>query len=400
MLNAHPLQILYLDPYHGGSHAAVATGYAAHSRHHITLLSLPTAGGWRWRMRGAAVSLARLARDQSNAPDLIFTTDMLDLATFKALYLSRRLDEPSAVTGKACAPPPIAVYFHENQLTYPLPSGRARDLSFAWTNYTSALLADAVLFNSEFHRRSFLDALPSLLQRYHDYRELETIDIIAAKSQVLAPGIDLARHDVFAEQDEDSRSNLQAPQSLKTHHLAPVILWNSRWDYDKQPALFFAALETLEARGAEFRLIVAGEQVDPNDSAFVAAHERWAQRIIHWGYAADPALYSRLLHQADIVVSTAIQEFFGISIIEALYCGCIPILPRRLTYPDLLPAEQHADCLYETFDELVERIAAALARCAELRQRNWRSIAAPYDWSKLGARFDAVLEQIHCETCS
>jgi glycosyltransferase involved in cell wall biosynthesis len=388
--------MLYLDPYHGGSHAAVATGYAARSRHHITLLPLPTAGGWRWRMRGAAVSLARLAQAQNNVPDLIFTTDMLDLATFKALYLSQR----NAIARQERASPPMVVYFHENQLTYPLPPGRTRDLSFAWINYTSALVADAMLFNSEFHRRSFLDALPGLLQRYHDYRELQTIDIIAAKSQVLAPGIDLARHDASAAKDETPCRNTQANQSRVTHHQAPIILWNSRWDYDKQPAIFFAALEALAARGAEFRLIVAGEHVDPNDPAFVAARERWAQRILHWGYAADPALYSRLLHQADIVVSTAIQEFFGIGIIEALYCGCIPILPRRLTYPDLLPVEHHADCLYETFDELVERIEAALARCAELRQRNWRGIAAPYDWSLLGAQFDAVLKQIHCQACS
>lgn len=368
--------ILYLDPYHGGSHAAVAEGYAVHSRRRISVLTLPIAAGWRWRMRGAAVTLARLAAEAPAPPDLIVTTDMLDVATFRALY--------AVQLGGSAFQIPVVVYFHENQLTYPLPEGRARDLSFAWINYTSALVADAVFFNSAFHQRSFLEALPELLGRYHDYQELENIPAIAAKSRVLPPGIDLRRHDA-----ERSAASAGDPRA------APLILWNSRWEYDKQPQAFFAALEELAARGAEFRLIVAGEHIDPNAPEFAAARTRWRDRIVHWGYAADFAAYSRLLHQADIVVSTAIQEFFGISVVEALYCGCIPILPRRLTYPELLPIEDHADCLYATPAELVERLHAALLRCAELRRRNWPAIAAPYDWAVIGPQYDAALAEVY-----
>src|SRR5205085_515108 len=80
-------------------------------------------------------------------------------------------------------------------LTYPLPQGRVRDLSFPWINYTSALAADMVCFNSEFHRRVFLEALPGLVGRYHDHQELDLIASIAAKSHVLPPGIELARLD-------------------------------------------------------------------------------------------------------------------------------------------------------------------------------------------------------------
>ncbi len=363
------MHILFLNPYHGGSHAAVAEGYAHHSLHHITLFSLPTNAGWRWRMRGAAVTMARLAREQSVQPDLILTTDMLDLATFRAL--TRDLYEPHI---------PAVLYFHENQLTYPLPPGREHDQSFAWINYTSALVADAISFNSDFHRRSFLAALHDLLSRYHDYCELDRVDAIAGKAHILAPGIDLARHD------------LVSPQHYDAH--PPILLWNSRWEYDKQPQAFFDALEALAARGARFGLIIAGEHINPKAAEFVTARTRWSDRIIHWGYAADPLTYSRLLHQADIVVSTAIQEFFGIGVIEALYCGCIPILPRRLTYPDLLPAEYHADCLYDSQEELVERLYNALCHYDALRRRDWRSIAAPYDWSYMAPRYDQWLEDV------
>ena len=426
------MHILFLNPFHGGSHAAVAEGYARHSQHDVELLTLSIAGGWRWRMRGAAVTFARMLRERqrpggkqtsrqadkarsdtvSQSPgllvsrsgfDLILATDMLDLASFLAL------------TRDLTAGIPAALYFHENQLTYPLPAGRARDLAFPWINYTSALAADAIFFNSDFHRRAFLDALPGLTGRYHDHQELALIDTIAAKAQVLPPGIDLSRlddrrpykHDISCPDDrlmiehEDSRpetqSNLKSVIRSPLHPLtssSPVILWNSRWEYDKGPEEFFDALGALDARGVDFRLIVIGEHVDPRVPAFSAARERLAPRTLAWGYAPDTAAYRDLLWRADIVVSTAIQEFFGISVIEAMYCGCVPILPRRLSYPEILPPEHHAVCLYDGQAALVEKLSAAIRDLPALKARDFRSIAVPYDWKNLAPRYDAALERI------
>ena len=369
------MRILYLDPFHGGSHAAVAEGFARHSRHDVTLLTLSIAGGWRWRMRGAAVTLARMLRERAQERyDLIVATDMLDLATF--LGLTRELTSGT----------PVALYMHENQLTYPLPPGRTRDLAFPWINYTSALAADALLFNSAFHRRAFLEALPGLPGRYHDHRELDLIDAIASKSVVLYPGVDLARLD-------EGGSGADRPASEAQP--APVLLWNSRWEYDKGPETFFGALRELEARGVDFRLIVAGEAIDPQAPAFAAARAEFAPRTVHWGYVPDLESYRRLLHQADIVVSAAIQEFFGIAVIEAMYCGCVPLLPRRLSYPELLPADYHPVCLYETDADLADRLADLIANLGQIRPRlAVRDVAAQYDWARMAARYDAVFERV------
>jgi len=374
------MRILYLDPFHGGSHAAVAAGYARHSQHDITLLTLSIAGGWRWRMRGAAVTLARRLRahmrEQQATFDLIIATDMFDLAAF--LGLTRDLT----------ANVPVALYFHENQLTYPLPPGRARDLAFPWLNYTSALAADALCFNSDFHRRAFLEALPALLGRFHDHQELDLLDMLAAKARVLPPGIDLARLDAPL-QIADCRLQIDEPNLQ-----SPILLWNSRWEYDKGPQAFFDALRELVARGLEFRVIVAGEHIDPNEPNFLAAREWLGPRVLAWGYAPDLAAYRTILHQSDIVVSTAIQEFFGISVIEALYCGCVPVLPRRLSYPELLPTEHHATCLYADDSALADRLAATMRDLSALKQRNFRAVAQPYDWSGMASSWDAAFEQL------
>src|SRR5215216_5374728 len=101
------MRILLLNPFHGGSHAAVAEGYARHSQHDITILSLPIAGGWRWRMRGAAITLACQLRVYLQSDprrfDIIIATDMLDLATFAGL------------TRDLASGTRLALYFHENQ---------------------------------------------------------------------------------------------------------------------------------------------------------------------------------------------------------------------------------------------------------------------------------------------
>lgn len=365
------MHILWLDAFHGGSHAAVSQGFQRHSRHHVTLLTLSPAGGWRWRMRGAAITFAREVRRRALPPvDLIVATDMLDLATF--LGLTR--DLPGT--------PAVALYMHENQLTYPLPPGRTRDLAFPWINYTSALAADTIFFNSAFHRDSFFAALPDLPGRYHDHQELDLIATLKARSHVLPPGVDLAR------------LVLPSPSRRASAGEPPILLWNSRWEYDKGPETFFAALTELKRRGVDFRLIVIGEHIDPQHPTFVAARQEFANQALAWGYVPDLETYRRLLHQADIVVSTALQEFFGVAVVEAIFCGCVPLLPRRLSYPELIPTHLHPFCLYDDDAQLVDRLSAAIAALPSLREIDFRSIMAQYDWLHMAARYDAAFAAV------
>ncbi|RMF84959.1 MAG: DUF3524 domain-containing protein, partial [Nitrospirae bacterium] len=140
------LRLLALDPYHAGSHAAFTEGWRRHSRHRWTLLTCP-GRHWRWRMRHAAVTLARAAAARAEAGgawDAVLCTDMLDLACFRGL------------APRSVARLPAVVYFHESQLDYPVQVARERDLHFAYTNLTTALAADACWFNSRFHRDTFL----------------------------------------------------------------------------------------------------------------------------------------------------------------------------------------------------------------------------------------------------
>jgi hypothetical protein len=149
-------RILALNPWHGGSHQAFLDGWSRHSRHQLTVLKLRP-GRWKWRMRHSAVTFAeRLKGEDGPLPgsfDALFCTDMLNLAEFRGLA-------PLWV-----AQLPAIVYFHENQLTYPVREERERDLHFAMTNITSCLAADRVWFNSDWHREEFFKSSGCVSQK-------------------------------------------------------------------------------------------------------------------------------------------------------------------------------------------------------------------------------------------
>jgi len=362
--------ILILEPYYGGSHARFVNGFRRHTRHETTAYTLP-ARFWKWRMHGAAVTLARQVSEAGPRPDVVFASDMLDLTTFQAL------------TRHGLGNVPAVLYMHENQLTYPPPPGTGRDLHYGWINYASMLAADRVLFNSQYHLDEFFDELPRLLKHFPDYTNLETIDGIREKSDVLHLGADLARHDPHRSEPEEG---------------SPIILWNQRWEYDKAPATFFDALYALAREELEFRVILAGQNFRNIPEEFEQARERLGDRSIHFGWEEDRAAYSRLLWQADVVVSTAIHEFFGLATMEAIYCDCYPILPNRLAYPELLPSEAHSRHLYDDVAGLLERLRWAITHRGELGGHSLRRPVSRFDWDRMIGAYDAIFDAVAATT--
>ena len=359
------MKILLLEPYCGGSHRAWAQGYAAHSRHDVTLLALP-ARFWKWRMQGGALTLAEQTRALTFRPDLILASDMLNLPAFLGL------------TRGFLAGVPAALYCHENQLTYPFPPGEKRDLTYGMINWLSMLAADRVFFNSRYHLEEWFEELPRLLKHFPDYAHVHRIAEVRAKAEVLPVGCDLRRFD-------------QPP----TLGCPPLILWNQRWEYDKDPETFFRALCALAEEGLDFRVALAGRNYRQTAPEFEAARERLGARVVHFGYASE-AQYRSLLCQADVVVSTAIHEFFGVAIVEAIYCGCCPVLPRRLAYPEIIPQRYHEACLYESFEGLLAHLRCNLAHPDQARAlaEELCPATARFDWAKMGPRYDDIMETL------
>ncbi|NJN53366.1 MAG: glycosyltransferase [Anaerolineae bacterium] len=172
-------------------------------------------------------------------------------------------------------------------------------------------------------------------------------------------------------------------------------MWNQRWEYDKNPEAFFAALDAVVVAGVPFRLALCGQQYGKRPSIFDAALTQFADQIIHVGHA-DFATYRRLLWQADIVISTAHHEFFGISILEAIACHTFPLLPHRLSYPELIPSTFYANCLYHSQNELVQRLTWALTHSEQVRESatELRTAVTPFSWPTIAPLYDTALAQL------
>lgn len=358
------MKVLLLEPWFGGSHRVWAEGYRRHSAHRVELLTLP-AQFWKWRMQGAAVSLARMVRERGTSAEVILASGMMNLATFRALT--------------TCTAP-LALYLHENQLTYPQNARQRHGWQYGFVNYVSALAAERVFFNSAWHREVFLEELPRMLRHFGDFNEEDSVEDIRRKADVLAPGMDLRRHDRFRPSTRESGN-------------APLILWNHRWDEDKNPALFLDALQTLAVDGVPFRVALAGANLRREPAEFEAARSSLGDRIVQYGHVDDLEDYSRLLWSADYVVSAAWQDFFGMAVVEAMYCRCVPVLPERLNYPQLVPPELHAQCLYRR-NRLAPLLLRHLNGQFEIDRDRLRAQAAPYDWETQAPLMDRALEQL------
>ncbi len=359
------MRILYLEAFFGGSHRAFAEGLQRNSRHRIELITLPDRF-WKWRMRGAALHMAPRIPPLERF-DLIMATNLMSMADLRALLAPARL--------------PAVVYFHENQLTYPVAAGDLRDVHFGFTDITTALAADEIWFNSASHRDAFMSALPAFVQQMPDARPAWITAVIESKASVLYPGCDFPP----AAAEEAPPSHQAAP---------PLIIWNHRWEFDKNPEAFFAALYALAATGRRFEVALLGECFQDQPKCFLEARERLGARIVHFGFAPSLDDYHRWLQRGHIVVSTALQENFGLAVVEAIHCGCLPLLPRRLSYPEIIPERFHDLCLYADQGELTAKLTHFLdhydAYTAE--KRALQQAMGQYAWEMRVAEFDDRLK--------
>jgi glycosyltransferase involved in cell wall biosynthesis len=277
--------------------------------------------------------------------------------------------------------PPTLLYFHENQLTYPLPPGAAMDMQFGFTDITSGLAASRVCFNSSFHKERFFEALPGFIRKMPEFYPDWVTAAIQQKSMVCHPGVNLPE---------------ATQRSLPAKNDPPLVIWNHRWEFDKNPEDFFRALETVARRGINFRLAILGENFQACPQVFIDARAAFSDRIVAYGYEKNREVYWNWLKQGHIVVSTAMQENFGMSVIEAVHGGCLPLLPRRLSYPEIIPAECHDTCLYTDVGELVEKLCRHLSNTALRDRHRWvlASAMAGYAWPAIIDVYDDLMDDI------
>ncbi|MEM9467787.1 MAG: DUF3524 domain-containing protein [Actinomycetota bacterium] len=361
-------KVLIVEPYLAGSHRAWAQGWAAHSRHAVTVIG-HEGRHWRWRMRGAAVSLSRDVVDhvdRTGPVDVVVASNMLDLAGF--VGLSRR------AIGEAC----IVQYLHENQLSYPRQPGESLDSGLAWMQWRGAATADELWWNSGFHRDAFVAALDALLATAPDHDHGVERSGVLDRSWIASPGI---AHDELRRATGGSAAR-------------PLIVSNQRWHHDKDVGAVVRAVRRLVDSGVDVDLAVVGDPAGGEAERIDPLLDALGDRVVARGLL-DRSDYVDLLGWADIVVSAAKGENFGIAVVEAIAAGAWPVLPRGLSYPEIIPTVHHDDCLYGP-GELGTRLAATV-RAVEDGASAPDGLAdamASYAWPHVAERLDDRIDAL------
>ncbi|KAM9342630.1 tRNA-queuosine alpha-mannosyltransferase isoform 2-T2 [Pholidichthys leucotaenia] len=413
-----PPRVLLVEAFYGGSHRQLIDLLKDHVDR-CSVFTLP-AKKWHWRARTGALYFSQTI-PRCPSYRVLFCSSVLNLCELVAL----RPD---------LAPLKKVLYFHENQLVYPVRKDQERDFQYGYNQVLSCLVADEVVFNSHFNMDSFLSSIPSFMKKIPDHRPSHLDHLIRPKCQVLSYPLNLPdvssflpKHkllrqpaapshvdDIITPQSErqELRANQETPWTEPYTDRGPPesqspdpgpkakcigvvpdqvdplhIVWPHRWEHDKNPELFFTTLTTLKERGLDFRLSVLGETFTDIPEIFSSSRTILDSHILNWGFLPTKEDYFRVLCQADVVVSTANHEFFGVAMLEAVHCGCLPLCPKALVYPEIFPDQY----LYSTPEQLCKHLQNLCRRPDVARRHVVMVDTSSYFWSTLKSRFQSLL---------
>nr|CAH0110332.1 unnamed protein product [Daphnia galeata] len=308
-------RILFIEPFFGGSHKQLLDTLISGMDFQDIGYELFTLPGkkWHWRARTSALYFAEVI-PREHVFEVLFASSVLNLAELIAL-------RPDLMTCKKI------LYFHENQLIYPVRKQQERDFQYGYNQIIS---------------RSQTKKLGRINQ---------------AKEQSF----------IF------SYLNSSIPSSK-----------GNRREYNSSYSMASPmVIDALIAKGCNFRLSVLGEQFQQVPSIFdekrlqyqdIEKEGRKTIEVLDWGWV-NRDRYVDLLSSAHVVVSTADHE------IEAAILGCFPMCPLRLSYPEIFPAE----CLYRTELQLIKKLKyfcknpnASRNVMINLDKFKWQSLKSQY----------------------
>lgn len=364
-------RVLLLSAYDGPSHRYWREQLVQLTEFDWTVLTLPPRH-FSWRIRGNALSFAYSQREVLERKyDLVVVTSMVDIATLRGLV-------PSLAATKTLW------YCHENQFAYPQTEHAHSSIEPQMVLLYGALACERLAFNSAYNRDTFLQGVDALLRKMPDAVPVGVAELLREKSIVLPVPL------------QDTAFYQRTQQKNASDPL--WIVWNHRWEHDKGPQRLLALVQQLASRAGDIPIAwsIVGAQFRKRPPEFseiencIRSQPHW--QLKHFGFCEEQE-YRQLLRNADVALSTALHDFQGLAVLEAVAAGCTPCMPDRLAYREFIGAEFR----YNSCDDIQTEASFAATRLmqsCERRRQGWalpRCSVEGLGWLQLGEFYRRVL---------
>ncbi|XP_071666820.1 tRNA-queuosine alpha-mannosyltransferase isoform X8 [Patagioenas fasciata] len=361
------MSVLLIEAFYGGSHKQLMDLLQEELQDDCVLCTLP-AKKWHWKARTAALHFMQTVPTSANYR-VLFASSVLNLAELVALR--RDLGKLKKV-----------LYFHENQLAYPVQKCQERDFQYGYNQVLSCLVADVVVFNSAFNMESFLTSIGKFMKLIPDHRPKDLEKIIRPKCQVLYFPVRFP--DVSRFMPEHKLARLQKVIGVKRNgdayqleglpgrQKSGDLMKNSNAhgesglctpEHEGLPSPSPAPERPNKAEASESTNPCQGEDKQHLPFNLCNIMSGWDSR-------------QRPLHVA-----------WPHRWVEAVYCGCYPLCPKALVYPEIFPAEY----LYSTPEQLFKRLQNFCKRPDIVRKHLYKGETAGFSWAALGGKFRSLL---------
>ena len=313
-----------------------------------------------WRMGANALNFsAQFDQALRASYDLVVATSMTDLSTLRGLYPN-------------LADIPNTLYFHENQFAYPINDRQHGLIEIQLRNIFAAMAADHLTFNSNYNRSTFFLFFETFCKKMPDGLPRDLVEKLSQKAAALAVPI---ADDCFS----INRVRNKNPDSLQ-------VVWNHRWEHDKGPETLLELMRLCQASKTNMPTIkfhILGQKFRQTPAAMEIILQQHGAQCLNLGFIESRQQYINVLQSADLALSTAQHDFQGLAMLEAAACGCLPIAPNRLVYPELYPTSN----LYPSTPKHPKQEALAIMKLLKNHQQ-LQSNELNLHWSKMKCEYD------------